>query len=155
VGTVGAIQQGQAASSQANYQSTIMKQQADREREVAAAQEEDYRRGQRRLMSERRAASGATGVEFSTGSPLLATEDFARESELNALRIRNGGQVSAGRLESQAGLYRTAGRNARTGSYFRAGASLLSGAGYAANAWGKANGWSDGGGTGDFDYSIG
>jgi hypothetical protein len=142
VGAVGAIQQGQAASKQAKFQSTVMQQQAERERQIAEAKEADYRRDQNRLMAERRAASGATGVEMGTGSPLLATEDFARESELNALRIRNGGEVNAGRLEQQAALYRTAGKNAKTGSYFRAGASLLTGVSSGADLWGRANGFS-------------
>lgn len=131
VSAYGAIQQGQAAQDQANYQATIQQQQADRERQIAAANEQDYRRQQSRLMASRRAILGGAGVDAGEGSTLLVSEDMASESELQALRIRNGGEVSATRLTQQAALTRMSGENAKTGGYSRAGASLLQGAGYA------------------------
>lgn len=131
VQAVGAIQSGQAQSKQAAYQAQVYQQQAAREREVAASQEEDYRRQQSRLMAARRAALGASGIEASTGSPLLVSQDFAGEAELQALRIRNAGDVSATRLEQQAGLTRAEGASARTAGFMRAGSSLLSGFGEA------------------------
>jgi hypothetical protein len=135
VSAVGAIQSGQAAKNQANFQSAIAQQQADRERLAAAQGEEDFRRQQSRAMATRRAQMGGSGIDTSTGSPLLVSEDFAGESELQALRIRNGGEVSATRLEQSAALQRSAGANAVTDSYFRAGSSLLTGAGQAFGAY--------------------
>jgi len=129
VGAAGAISSGMAASKQSKFQSAVMQQQADRERQEATQREEDFRREQSRLMARRRALGGATGVEMGTGSPLLASEDFAGEVELQALRLRSGGELSATRLEQSAALERAAGRNARTGGFFRAGSSLLTGAG--------------------------
>lgn len=133
IGAIGAIQSGQAAKSQANFQSTVMQQQADRERQDAAIQADNFRQQQSRALATRRANMGASGIDPSQGSPLMVDADFAGESELQALRIRNGGEVAATRLEQNAALTRSAGANAMTGSYFRAGSTLLTGA---ANAYG-------------------
>lgn len=142
----GAIQQGQQANAQAQYQATIMQQQADRERAVAAVNEEAYRKQQSRLMASRRAILGGSGVEGGTGSPLMVSEDMASQSELQALTIRNGGEASSTRLNEQAALSRYQGETAESGGYFRAGASLLSGAG---NAYSVGSGRS-----GSSDYST-
>jgi hypothetical protein len=140
VSAFGSIQAGQAAKNQANVQAAIYGQQAERERQVAAANEVDFRRQQAKQMASRRAIMGASGVDPSSGSPLLVSEDFAGEVELQALRIRNGGEVSATRLEQQGTLTRMAGNQAQTSSYFRAGSSLLQGFGqvgyYASDAKG-------------------
>ena len=72
---------------------------------------------------------GASGVDPATGSPLLVSEDIAGEVELQAQRIRAGGEVRATRLEQQAQLSRLQGRQAQTGGFLRAGSLLLSGAG--------------------------
>ena len=129
---VGSIQQGKAAQQQANYQAAVARQQAERERLIAASNEKDFRRQQSFLMAKRRAAMGASGVEATTGSPLLVSEDFAGETELQALRIRNTGEVGYTRLQQQAGLYELSGANARRAGYFRAGSALLSGIGQGA-----------------------
>ncbi len=128
MGVVGAISQGQAASKQAKFQAQVAQQQAAHARKLAAAQEDDFRHDQSRLMAQRRAALGGAGVEAGTGSPLFVTTDLAAEVELNALRIRQGGEAQATRLEQAAQLFRLAGKNAKRGAMFRAGASLLSGA---------------------------
>lgn len=127
VGAIGAIQQGQAAKSQASFQSAVAQQQADRARQDAAAQEETFRQQQSRALATRRANLGGAGIDPSQGSALLVDQNFAGEAELSALRIRNGGDVAATRLEENAALTRSAGSNAETSSYFRAGSSLLSG----------------------------
>ena len=129
VGAVGAIQQGQAAGQQAKIQAGILGQQAAQEKRAAAASEADFRSRQSRLMAQRRAALGASGVQPGTGSPLLVSEDFAGEVELQALRIREGGEIRSTRLQQQAGLQRFAGQQAQTGGFLRGGSLLLSGAG--------------------------
>lgn len=137
VSALGAIQQGRAAAAQARFQAAVQEQQATREQQLAEQREQDFRRRQSREMASRRAILGASGVEASAGSPLLVSEDFAGETELQALRIRNQGEVTATRLEQQAQLTRMQGRAARTAGFFRAGSSLLSGFGrvgyYSAN----------------------
>ena len=146
---VGSIAQGQAAARQAEAQAeasarqaeaqaTISRQQADRERQVSEQQEQDFRTRQRRAAAAVRAAGGARGVDVGVGSPLLSAEDFIRETELQALRIREGGEVRSTRLEQQAslltaragslrGIGRLESSAARTAGLFGAGASLLKG----------------------------
>jgi hypothetical protein len=131
VSTVGVIQQGQAAKKQGKLQSAFLLQQAESERQAAAARESDFRKSQSRAMAARRAALGASGVVQSTGSPLLASEDFAGEVELQALRIREGGEVSATRLQQQAALSRLQGSQAQTGALLRGGSLLVTAAGKA------------------------
>ncbi len=139
-----AIAQGQAAAAQGKFQAGVLQQQADRERQVAAANEEDFRRNQSRVLAARRAAQGGAGIDSGTGSSLLVAEDFAGEVELAALRIRNGGEVFATRAEQQAELSLFSGRAARTQGFIRGGSLLLSGG---AKAFGGGGG---GGGGGDF-----
>ena len=129
IAAIGSIRQGQAAQQQANLQAQILQQQADRDRLDAAAKEEDFRKRQSRVLAQRRAALGAAGIEPAAGSPLLVSEDFAGEVELQALRIRSGGELRATRLEQQAQLTRFKGRQARTAGFIRGGALLVSGAG--------------------------
>ena len=128
---IGAISGGMAADRQAQFQSSVLRQQAEREKQDAAQKEEDFRRQQARLFATRRALLGGSGVEPSEGSPLLVSEDLAGESELQALRIRAGGQTVASRLEQNAVLQSAAGRSARSAGFMRGGALLLSGAGSA------------------------
>jgi len=143
VSGVGMLQQGQAQASQANFQAgvarnnaIIAQQQATRAQQQAAIDEQDFRRQQGDLMASRRALMGGGGVEAGAGSPLAVSSDFAGESELNALRIRNMGEVEANRLQqevmnqqAQAGLFGMQGRQAVKGSYYRAGGTLFSGLG--------------------------
>lgn len=136
VSAYGAVKSGQAQKAAAEAQSEIYRQQADRERLNAANAEEDFRRQQAGLMATRRARLAAAGVSPSEGSPLLVSEDFASETELQALRIRSGGALTATRLEQNAALTRFQGSQAQTQSYYRGGSLLLSGAG---KAFGMAN----------------
>ena len=129
ISAVGAIQQGQAASAQSKLQAGILRQQAEQERLQAASNEADFRRQQQFLLARRRAMLGAAGVDPAAGSPLLVSEDFAGEVELQALRIRSGGKLRATRLEQQAGLERFSGRAARRADFIRGGSLLVTGAG--------------------------
>lgn len=129
VQAVGAISQARVSKKQASAQAAVQEQQATRERAQAKSDEADFRRRQALAAGTRRAGLGASGARQGVGSPLLAEEDFASEIELQALRIRSGGDVRATRLEQQAGLTRSSGRAAQTAGFFRAGSSLLSGAG--------------------------
>jgi hypothetical protein len=131
ISAAGAIQQGQAAKAQGKLQAAILEQQATSERQQAEADEEDFRVRQSRVLAARRAALGASGVDPSSGSPLLVSEDFAGETELNALRIRTGGEVRATRAEQQAVLQRFQGRQAARAGFIRGGSLLVSGAGKA------------------------
>lgn len=127
VGAAGAAQQGRDAKKQASAQEDAARAQAANEREIAAASERDFRRNQSAAFGELRAGRGTSGTESSTGSALLASEDFLNEVDLQAQRIRRGGEIRSTRLEQQADLYRMSGRAGQRAGYARAGASLLSG----------------------------
>ena len=124
---VGSIQQGRAEKKQSEFQARVARQQAASEKQISADQERDYRKSQSARLAEIRANLGASGTDTSTGTPLLALADFEGETELNALRIRRGGEVRSRRLEEEAGFLRSAGRSAQRRGYIRGGSSLLSG----------------------------
>ena len=142
IAVVGQVQQGKQAANQAQFQAQVAQndaiiagQQRDRAIKTAASNEEDYRRQQSELFGSRQALLGNTGVQRGAGSPLAVSTDFTGETELNALRLRNEGDVNANRLQqsvlnqqSQAGLFATKARNERTNTFTRAGGELFSGA---------------------------
>lgn len=133
VGVIGALQQGrqqetvhqgQATASEA--QATILEQQAQRDVDIAAEEEADLRQRVRRMQATSRARLGGAGVTPS-GTPALVAEDLAAEAELQALRIRSGGALTAHRTRQEAGLERfsaaqsrSAGKRARSAGFFRA-----------------------------------
>lgn len=139
----GVVQQGRAQEKASKFQAAAFAQQAKREREIAAANERDFRRQQSRLLARRRALMGVSGVETATGSPLLVAQDFVGETELQALRVRRGGEIRATRLEQQSQLERFRGRNARTQGYLRGGALIL---GTASKAFSMGSSFGGGGG---------
>ena len=142
ISVMGQVQQGKQAANQAQFQAQVAQndaiiagQQRDRAIKTAASNEEDYRREQSSIFGSRNALLGKTGVQRGAGSPLSVSTDFAGETELNALRLRNEGDVNANRLQqsvlnkqSQAGLFATKARNERTNTFTRAGGELFSGA---------------------------
>lgn len=137
VSAVGAVRQGKAQANALEYEADIARQQAEQERTASRQEEEGFRRDQSRLLAKRRATMGGSGVDTSMGSPLLASEDFASEVELQAQRIRAGGELRATRLGQQAGLYQSQASGARTAGYVRGGSLLVGGAGDAASLWSK------------------
>jgi len=142
ISVMGSLQSGQQGAAQAQFQAQVAQnsaiianQQRDRAVKTAASQEEDFRREQSALFGSRRALLGDTGVIGGAGSPLAVSTDFQGEVELNALRLRNQGDVEANRLQqsvlnqqAQAGLFGTQAKYARTTGFTRAGGELFSGA---------------------------
>ena len=130
--TVGSFVQARAErkqdKKQADAQAVISEEQAARERKVAGENEADFRRSQRRAAATVRAAGGARGVDLSVGSPLLTAEDFARQTDIQAKRIGEGGEIRATRLDQQAALLRGSVPSGNSASFISAGSSLLSGA---------------------------
>lgn len=114
----GSIMSGFAARGQARSQAKAAKIQAEQERRRAAFDERDFRKQQRARLASIRAAGGARGIDMGEGSPLLAAIDFTKESEKQALRIREGGEVRANRLENQASLLKSQGKAALMGGFF-------------------------------------
>jgi hypothetical protein len=140
VSAVGSIKAGKA-------QKKMAEQQAEFDLEAAAGRERDYRRETSFILAARRAGLGAQGVR-AEGTPTLVDDSIVTESELQALRIRQGG-------EAQARILRQGGQAAQTAGYFRGGASLLSGIGTVGSmgGWGTSSGMNTGIMAGDVGWA--
>ena len=155
---VGQVQAGKAAKNEANYKKNVAQQQAQREREVAAQQADDFKRDQSDKLAHRRATIGGRGGPGRSES--LVVEDFESDAQYKASLIRDQGEASATRLDQSASLLGYQGKNAQTGSYWDAGGTLArAGAGLAKGIGGttkkpgsaaKAAGWDAGGYEGSF-----
>lgn len=71
-----------------------LKAEADAIREQAAFEEEKFRRASARQIARLFALGAASGVDPSSGSPLLLTMDMLRESEVEAREIRRRGGIA-------------------------------------------------------------
>jgi hypothetical protein len=135
----GQKKEARAAEQAARFDAAAKEQQAATERDAAAVEASDFRRRQGRILAERRANAGASGIT-SAGSPLLVEEATLREIALGSARAGHQGFVRSSRLEDGATLDRQRGRNARRAGNIAAGSTLLSGfgnfAGGLAEAWG-------------------
>src|SRR3990167_5141853 len=126
---LGAARQGEAMAEGQKFAAAVQRQQAAQARLQGPSDEAAYRSATSRKLASRRALLAASGVEPGEGSPLMVSEDFAGEAELNALKLRANAGISATRLKQQAVLSRFEGTNARRSGYGRAGALILSGLG--------------------------
>jgi hypothetical protein len=127
VSAAGAIAQGNAAKSAANYNAAVARQNADIARANSAADADKQERQGRLLAGRQRAAVGASGIT-PEGSPLEVMADSALESELDALTTRYRGELQARSYGQDATLQGMRGDAAQTAGYVGAGADLLSGA---------------------------
>lgn len=118
---------GRQQKKAADYNASLANEQAANAREAARIKEETYRKQTTRHLASMRAAYGARGVSME-GTPLLALMDSAKEAELDALRIRRGGEMDSNAFEGEAGLYRMMGKQAYSAGLMGAGTSLLGGA---------------------------
>ena len=131
IGAANSVIQGRQAQAQGEFSAQVREQQAQREAEVSRENERDFLKQSSADLAQIRAAQGASGVRLDTGSPVVANRDFLSEVELQAERIRRGGEIRSTRLRQQATLDRFAGNNANRAGLSRAGASLLTGIGNA------------------------
>ena len=137
VSAYAAIQQGEAARSQARTQARLAEQQGEFARQAAAADAETKRRQYERVLGTQRARYGASGVLASEGSPLLVMMQSEEEAALDIARVRHGGAVAAHGLQIEADLLRRQGRQARRQARLQAGGALLSGVGQAGSLYGR------------------
>ena len=123
-----AISGGNQAAANARYQADLYQRQADREKQLAALDEAEYRRRGSALLATQRARLGDAGVDF-TGTALDLSAEAAAQLELQALKIRSGGLAKADDDEGQAALTRYGGLGAQRRSYLSAAGSTLGGLG--------------------------
>lgn len=145
ISAVTAISSAQQQGAAADYQAKLARRDAQLQREMAASDVGDLRRSHRRQIGTLRANAAASGLLVDDGASLEAQLASQSEAELEALRRKWSGDVSAQRHEGEAIMYEARAREARTSGYFRAGASLLTGA---SRAYGMLGGGMGGGGGG-------
>jgi hypothetical protein len=146
---VGAAQQGQAASRQAQYQAQVADNNATIQRGMAAdalqrgeVAEQQQREKTAQQISTQRAALASSGTDVNSGSNVNIQGDTAAAGEFDALTIRGnaareayGDTVNAMSDTATAGLDRSKASAAEDAGMFGAGADLLSGASSVSNKW--------------------
>ena len=132
ISVVSSIQQQNAASEAARAEAAAREAEAQSARESAAYEERQFRRRAALLIGKQNALAAATGLDISSGSPLIAELDTVQQTELEALNIRRTGAVSASSKEFEARLSNLRGSYARSnipfiaaGGALRAGSSIL------------------------------
>jgi hypothetical protein len=125
VAIAGTLSSGAMAYQQAQVQAKTQEQQADFARKQSEIDANEFRRKQRRLLGTARATRGATGVDLLSGSPLLVDDETIDEIVFQTERVRQGGDITATRLEQQASFTRAEGTSALAGSVLKAGGTFL------------------------------
>lgn len=148
VSTYGQIQASGAANAQADYQSKVAANNAataEMEAKYAEYQGEKNASEQRRktaiFIGTQRAKAAASGAAVDTGSFLDLTLDSAKQGELDALALREEGQLAAWRARvqganytAQSGLYSMS----KSSPWVGAAGTLLSSAGQAGMGYYRA-----------------
>lgn len=146
VATVAAVKQGDAASDAAKFNAKQAEQNAQVATGQATEDERAFRVFSRQQLGAIQAGYGASGVQ-NVGSAEDVLESGAQQSEMDALKIRYGGQLKAKGYEDSASLSGMEASSASAGGYLSAAGTLLSGASKAAyyGLPAKGSGYSGGG----------
>lgn len=126
IATYGAVKQGQAASQAADFQASQAKQNAVISTQQAGEDERAFRVFSRQQLGAISEGYGASGVS-NEGSAQDVLESGAQQSELDALKIRYGGQLKAKGYQNTATLSEAESRSASAGGYLSAAGTLASG----------------------------
>lgn len=127
-GAVSSIQQGRAARAAHEFNVQLAERDAETARRAAAADEVEARRQAAKRVGSQRAALAASGVDL-TGTPLDLLAETAEDDELNALRVRFGGETQAQGFQGRAASERFSGRQAMRAGVIGAVGQGLTGAG--------------------------
>lgn len=132
------MKQGQAAEQAANYNANVAAQNAVASRQQAVEDERGFRVQTRQMLGDIRSGYAASGVTLE-GSPEDVLYQSASNAELDALKIRHGGELKAMGYENSAALSIMEGANARDSGYLSAAGILLKGSADAAGRikWSK------------------
>tara|TARA_R110002167_G_scaffold21568_1_gene78135 strand:- start:370 stop:837 length:468 start_codon:yes stop_codon:yes gene_type:complete len=128
---VGAIKQGQAAAATGKYNAQVSQNSAQSARQVAAENERRFRRQTLKRQGKMRANMGSGAA----AEDLLM--DSAMEEELEALTIRQSGELRAGNFEQQAIIEKRRGKTAQQDARFSAAGTLLKGSSVGAGQYAK------------------
>ena len=136
IGAYAASESAAAAERQSKYNKRLAENQAQAAKNAAAVAEDTQREHDRRILAQQRALVGGAGLS-TEGSALLVMIDSAKQAELDAVRVRYGGELQAGGLEDQAGLFGASAREARRAGAVGVGTTLLTGASNVAGAYAR------------------
>lgn len=122
----GQMQQAAAMENAASFNRATAIQNAQLATQQAAEEERSYRVLARKQLGDMRASYAASGITLD-GSAQDILEESAATAEMDALRIKHGGQVKAQGYRNDANLYGMQGRAAREQGYYSAAGTLLGG----------------------------
>lgn len=162
IGTISAIQGGNAANEQAKFQAAVSRNNAVfAERQAAdaikrgAVEEKQQRLATSKLLGAQRSAFSANNVAIDSGSPLDVLEFTAGQGELDALIIRNNAARSAvgfrfqgSGFSSQSKLDLARGRSAKQAGIASGVGTILAGAGQFAGQFGPGGAFAGSGDSG-------
>lgn len=148
VSAYGAIQQGRAAQSAANYNARVAEMNAKIADKAAQDELERGARDEQRkrievaaIAGQQKAGMAAAGLDITYGTPLEMLVDTAYAGEMDALTIRTNAnraaynrEVQATNLRAQGQMYEFEGKSARSGSMLSAIGTIAGGVG---SAYGK------------------
>lgn len=127
VSAAGSIASGQASARAAKFQSALLAQQAERQRQLSEREAERFRREQSAIAASARVRRAGSGVLPNEGTSLLVEDTLFDEILLGEAFIKQSGQVRASRLLNEAALTRFRGRVARDKGFLSTGDTLLTG----------------------------
>jgi hypothetical protein len=125
---VGAIQQGAAEQTAANYNKKVARAQASQEREKAAFDEARSRNANEFQLQDMAADWAKSGLRLDSGTPLEMMARSAGEMETDALLIRREGQIKAKYYDAEAAMANKRGRAAMSAGLMGSAISVLDGA---------------------------
>lgn len=126
VQVVSAIKQGDAANDAAQYNAEMASNNAIASINQATEDERMFRVQSRQMLGDIRSGYAASGVTLE-GSPEDVLYQSASNAELDALKIRHGGQLKAKGYKDSEGLSIMQGRSAQANGYMSAAGLLLKG----------------------------
>lgn len=132
---VSSIQQGKFQKGVAKYNAQVARNTATQTRNQGVEAEVAKRQQTKQLISQQRAALGASGVELDSGSALQLQEDAERIGEVDALRIRSNFSRRADSIDQSAVLESRQGDFAQRAGFNRAASTAITGASSFASKW--------------------
>ncbi len=135
VGAYAAYSSGQSQKQAADYNATVMRNNALSAEQQGAVSAAEHQQKVKQLESTQITQGAASGVNTATGTALELSTETAGSGELDALRILNNAQRTASGLNSQADIEQYKGNAAATGGALTAAGTLIGGAGSAAQGY--------------------
>lgn len=131
----GAIQQGNAAKSAADFNAQNMAIMAADARKRGEAAAEAKQRETGALIGRQRAVMAARGLDLNQGSPLSILGDTAALGELDTQTIKGNAEREAVGYLNQGKLYAAEGQNAQSAGLLSAAGDVVGGIGSVASKW--------------------